>query len=167
MENNYFSRTGGFFKALFAKNVLLLALTLLATLGMEAQTTVSIGSGNARSSSLPIVSNWGYTYSQQLYLASEYTTAGGTGLTSISKLRLYYNGTGTGTTAGTSPATSTFDNWTIYMGNTSKTSFASSTDWVPSSALTQVFSGTVTFPAAGNWMEITFATPFLWDGTSN
>lgn len=167
MENNYFSRTRSFFEALFAKNVLLLALTLLAALGMEAQTTVSIGSGNTRSANLPIISNYGYSYSQQLYLASEYTTAGGTGLTSISKLRLYYNGTGTGTTAGTSPATSTFDDWTIYMGNTSKTSFASSTDWVPSSALTQVFSGTVTFPAAGNWMEITFATPFLWDGTSN
>ncbi|MBP9848351.1 MAG: fibronectin type III domain-containing protein, partial [Flavobacterium sp.] len=167
MENNYFSRTRSFFEALFAKNVLLLALTLLAALGMEAQTTVSIGSGDTRSANLPIISNYGYTYSQQLYLASEYNTAGGTGLTSISKLRLYYNGTGTGTAAGTSPATSNFDDWTIYMGNTSKTSFASSTDWVPSSALTQVFSGTVTFPAAGNWMEITFATPFLWDGTSN
>ena len=34
------------------------------------------------------------------------------------------------------------------MGNTSKTSFASTTDWVPSSGLSQVFSGTVTFPAA-------------------
>jgi uncharacterized protein (TIGR02145 family) len=147
--------------------IILSILFLLVVLKLEAQTTVSIGSGTTRSANLPIISNYGYSYSQQLYLASEYTTAGGTGLTSISKLRLYYNGTGTGAAAGTSPATSTFDDWTIYMGNTSKTSFASSTDWVPSSALTQVFSGTVTFPAAGNWMEITFATPFLWDGTSN
>ncbi|WP_297868830.1 GEVED domain-containing protein, partial [uncultured Flavobacterium sp.] len=171
MENNYFSRTKSFFEALFAKNVLLLALTLLAALGMEAQTTVSIGAGSpvgaSRSTVIPINSNYGYTYSQQVYLASEYNTAGGTGLTSISKLRFYYNGTGSGSAVGSSTTTTTFDNWTIYMGNTSKSSFSSTTDWVPSSALTQVFSGTVTFPAPGNWMEITFATPFLWDGTSN
>jgi uncharacterized protein (TIGR02145 family) len=147
--------------------IILSILFLLAVLKLEAQTTVSIGSGTTRSSAIPINSNYGYTYSQQVYLASDYNTAGGTGLTSISKLRFYYNGTGSGGTVGSSTTTTTFDNWTIYMGNTSKSSFSSTTDWVPSSALTQVFSGTVTFPAPGNWMEITFATPFLWDGTSN
>src|SRR5690606_29138361 len=31
----------------------------------------------------------------------------------------------------------------------------------------QSFSGTVTFPAPGNWMEIILDEPFQWDGESN
>jgi hypothetical protein len=33
--------------------------------------------------------------------------------------------------------------------------------------MTQVFSGTVTFPAIGNWMTITFTTPFNYNNTDN
>jgi hypothetical protein len=148
------------------KHLTCLLMLLFASMSW-GQVTVQIGSGNTRSAAVPIVSNYGFTYSQQLYLASEYNASSGTGLTYITKLRLYYNGTGTGGSAGSSVTTTTFDDWTIFLGNTSKTSFSSKTDWVSSSSLSQVFSGTVTFPSPGNWMEITLASPFVWDGSSN
>jgi hypothetical protein len=115
--------------------------------------TYQIGSGEATSEYYPIYSCYGYSYSQQIYLASEY--AGGH---LITKIRFKYMG-------GADDFT-TWQDWTVYMGNTTQSEFNSTTDWVPYSALTQVFSGTVA-PVAGEWLEIVFTTPFLWDGTSN
>ncbi|MEZ4891110.1 MAG: T9SS type A sorting domain-containing protein [Crocinitomicaceae bacterium] len=57
--------------------------------------------------------------------------------------------------------------WVVYLGNTAKNSFSSTSDWVTLSGLQQVFSGTVTNAGDNAWYEITFSTPFIWDGTSN
>ena len=54
----------------------------------------------------------------------------------------------------------------IYMVQTDKTSFASSTDVIPVSESDKVFSGTVTF-AWNDWETIRLNTPFSYDGTSN
>jgi hypothetical protein len=56
--------------------------------------------------------------------------------------------------------------WKIYMGNTTKSTFSGTTDWVALSGLTKVFDGTVT-PSGTGWFTITFPTSFYWDGTSN
>ncbi|MEO7082571.1 MAG: GEVED domain-containing protein, partial [Flavobacteriales bacterium] len=56
--------------------------------------------------------------------------------------------------------------WTVYMGNTSQTNFATTTSWVPLASLQNVFTGTIN-PVAGEWMEVTLNSPFIWDGTSN
>ncbi|MEO7081548.1 MAG: fibronectin type III domain-containing protein, partial [Flavobacteriales bacterium] len=112
-----------------------------------------IGTGTTTTTYFPIYSCYGYNYSQQIYLASEYT-----GGTYITKVRFKYVSDGT--------TTANWNNWTVYMGNTSKTSFSSTADWVPLANLSQVFSGTVT-PVAGQWMEIVLNTPFVWNGTSN
>ena len=55
------------------------------------------------------------------------------------------------------------------MGHTTKTAFASVTDWEAPVNLTQVFNGDVTnlMPAANNWMEITLTTPFNYNNTDN
>jgi hypothetical protein len=66
-----------------------LIAVFLASFGW-GQSTVQIGSGNTRSSNVPIVSNFGYSYSENIYLASEFNSAGGTGLNMISKIRFYY-----------------------------------------------------------------------------
>jgi hypothetical protein len=107
---------------------------------------------------LPIYSCYGYNYSQQIYKASEIGIATGAGNNYITKIRFYYQ---------TSVTSTNWDNWTIYMGNTAQASFSSATNWVPLASLTQVFSGALTLPVAGNWIELTLNTPFLWDGTSN
>lgn len=106
---------------------------------------------------LPINSCWDYSYSQQLYYANELSIALGAN-TNITKVRFYYQ---------TSATSTTFNNWDIWMANTTKASFTGASDWIAAGTFTNVFSGTITVPGAGNWMEITLTTPFLWNGTDN
>jgi len=114
-----------------------------------------IGDGAATSENLPITSCYGYTYSQQIYLASEIANAGNTYITKIRFKPV------------TLPSDMTnSNNWTIYMGNTEQSTFTGSSNWVPFNQMQQVFSGTLSF-TAGQWVEIQLATPFTWDGTSN
>jgi len=121
--------------------------------------TGSIGTGTATSSNLPVYSCYGYNYSQQLYTAAELTTAIGTTNTVITKVRFYVSATA---------ATQTnYNQWTVYFGNTTKTTFSSTTDWVPLSQMSQVYSGTLGTMTTGNWVELSLTTPFVWDGTSN
>lgn len=129
---------------------------MVAVSSFGQTTTVTVGTGTGTTSNLPIVSCYGYTYSQQIYYASELLAAG-VGAGQISKLRFKLS----------SGASTNSNGWTVYMGNSVKTQFTSTTDWEVIGNLSQVFSGTVTFPTAGNWMEIVFTTPFNWDGVSN
>ncbi len=129
-----------------------------ATYSFMAPTPGQIGALEL-AASLPINSCNNYSYSQQLYFADELDVALEGGTNYISKIRFYYQ------TAST-PNTN-WNNWTVYMANTSKTEFTSASDWVAGNQLTQVFSGALTIPAAGNWMEITLNPGFNWDGTSN
>jgi large repetitive protein len=137
------------------------ALTLVAlflALSVNAQGTVGIGTGTANGASLlPINSCYGYNYTQQIVTASEYAAGGGVA-GNITKIR-YYN-------SGGAASTAEWNNWTVYLGHTAKTAFASTTDWEPFANLTQVFTGTIA-PVTGNWFEITFTTPFNYNGTSN
>ncbi|MFA7444678.1 MAG: fibronectin type III domain-containing protein, partial [Flavobacteriaceae bacterium] len=120
--------------------------------------------GGAAVANFPVNSTYDYNYSQQIYFASDLTSALDSGPAYINKIRFkhndvfpYYTGDDIG---------SSYANWRVYLGNTSKAVFSSNTDWVPLSQLTQVFSGTLTFEAY-SWVEITLANPFVWDGESN
>ncbi|MEO7081257.1 MAG: fibronectin type III domain-containing protein, partial [Flavobacteriales bacterium] len=116
--------------------------------------TIQIGTGTTTNTNFPIYSCTAFNYTQQIYPAASYTGGG----TYITKIRFKYIASGV--------LLSTWNDWTVYMGNTTKTAFNTTTDWVPASAMDQVFSGTVN-PVAGEWMEITLDLGFLWDGTSN
>ena len=122
----------------------LIAILSLTTLGFAD--TVQIGSGTATTTYLPIYGLYGYNYTQQIYLQTQINKSG-----EITKLRFFY----------VSGAITNSKDWVIYMGHTTKTSFSSTTDWVPLANLTQVFSGDVSsyLPAANNWMEIPLTTP--------
>lgn len=138
-----------------------LALSIAAgffTFSSIAQTTYTIGTGTATTTNTPISSCYGYTYSQQIYLANDIITAGA-GIGTISKIRFYVTSLPASTTSS--------NNWKVYLGHTAKTAFANTSDWESANVLQSCFTGTVTFPAANNWMEITLSTPFEWDGTSN
>ncbi|WP_181369480.1 GEVED domain-containing protein [Flavobacterium album] len=122
--------------------------------------TGQIGGGTGTTTAtMPVSSYFGYSYSQQLYLATEINATGTPGNTYITKVRFLPSSVQT--------PLSTYNNWTVYIGNTPKTSFGSATDWVASTDLTQVFSGTIPTLTNGAWVEITLTTPFLWDGTNN
>ncbi|HRP90971.1 MAG TPA: GEVED domain-containing protein [Edaphocola sp.] len=127
----------------------------------QAQTTVSIGgSGTGTSTYWPLYYLYNYSYTQQIVYASEINSGGwGGGNASISKIKFLPTA---------SASTTNWKDWVIYLGNTSKTSFSSSTDWIALGNLTQVFNGTIQANVTANqWLEITLTTPFLWDGSSN
>lgn len=118
----------------------------------QTPTTVQIGSGAATSPILPVSTCWNFTYSQQIYTAAQVGVSG-----AITKLRfLYVSGPNTNSR-----------NWTVLLGQTTQNEFVSNSDWVPFANLTQVFNGSVTFPAEGNWLEITLDQPYNYSTTSN
>ena len=123
----------------------------------QAQTNVQIGTGTSTNSYQPIYTCYGYNYSQQIYTAAE-ITAGGGGAGDISKIRFYYNSSGTNYT--------NWSNWTVYLGNTAQESLASTSGWIPVGSMTQVFTGTIPTPVPGTWLELTLTTPFAYDGTN-
>lgn len=125
-----------------------------------SQVQVTVGSsGTGTTNYFPIYYLYDYSYTQTVYHASELTAAGAPGASIITKIRYK-------PTLGNS--NSTWNNWTIYMANTSKAGFASESDYVAPSAMTQVFTGAIPSTITANdWMEITLTTPFTWDGTSN
>ena len=111
---------------------------------------VMIGDGGTSTSEfLPSYNYYNYTLSEQIYTSAE---LGGAGIiTSIA----FYN-------AGAAK-TRTYD---FYLKATTKSSFTGKTDWITVSASDKVFSGSVAM-VANDWTTITFATPFVYDGTSN
>lgn len=136
-----------------------LFLLLMSFLPMSAQVTVQVGTGTVGMANNPINSNYGYTYSQQIYTAADIIAAGGYAGTSITKIRF---------NLATTAIPTNSNDWVVYMANSSRTQFASNTDWEAFANLSQVFTGSVSFPGgANNWVEVTLSTPFVWNGTSN
>ncbi|MFZ4522185.1 MAG: carboxypeptidase regulatory-like domain-containing protein [Bacteroidales bacterium] len=117
--------------------------------------TVEVGSGADSSEQFPIYSYYGYNYSQQIYLGSE-ITSGGVSPGNITKIRFFY-------VSGDQNFDAWHD-WTVYLGNTTKTEFTDNTDWVPVSSMTQVFSGIIPNPVNGTWIELTLPVPFYYSG---
>ena len=91
---------------------------------------ITIVSGTVTDQAIPIEPYYGFTYSQVIYLASEIGASG-----NITGVKYY----------ATSLTTLTNSNdWTVYIGHTTKPSFASTSDWEAVTGLTQVFTGTAT-----------------------
>lgn len=144
---------------------IMLGFTMIFMTGAFSYGQVYVGSGTTTTFFLPIQTNFNFNYTQQIYSKQILETAiGSSNPVYITSIGFYYTGKSNGTDVS---STANFDNWTIYMGNTSKSSFSSKTDWMPISQFSQNFSGAITFPTAGNWVEIVLDTPFYWDGTSN
>ncbi len=133
------------------KTTLLLLMGILWSWCSMAQ--VPIGVQDGTSSNIPINGLYDYSYSQQIVYQNEINANGN--ITSIS----FYLVTGANSVPN--------DNWSVYVGHTAKTQFTTTTDWIPVGSMSSVFDGTVTFPAIGNWMTVTFTTPFAYNGTDN
>jgi hypothetical protein len=100
----------------------------------------------------PVYNYYYHSYGQYIYDAAELGGIAGT----INSISLYYN-----YSEGNSRPL------TLYLGNTTKSTFASNsaTEFVPLSALTTVYTGTWSIPAGTNgWVTITFNTPFNYTG---
>jgi len=134
------------------KITFLLALFVLCVTGGYAQ--VEIGDGTNTNQRLPMEPYYGYSYAQSIYLASDVNATG-----NITSIQWHFTGGGT-----LLPNT---QDLVVYLGHTTKTSFDSTTDWVPLEDLTQVYAGGITVTTAGGWVTLTFTTPFAYNGTDN
>ena len=114
--------------------------SVIRPVGPESTTT---------SNYLPTYNYYNYSLTQQIYTPAELGAPG-----DISGIEFKNTGT---------EKTRTID---IYMVNTTKTTFTSSSDWITVAAADKVFSGEVTF-VNGEWTSIAFDNPFTYDSTSN
>ncbi|ANF49449.1 hypothetical protein A0O34_02280 [Chryseobacterium glaciei] len=115
---------------------------------------ITLGSGTT-TGAYPIASNWGYNYTQQI-ISKTSINAAATG--NITGLKFYL------------PAAAVLDKsnqWEVFVGHTTLTAFAGTTaaSWIATSAMTQVFTGTITNNAGV--VEVTFTTPFAYNNTDN
>ncbi|MFL9833502.1 T9SS type A sorting domain-containing protein [Chryseobacterium terrae] len=135
-------------------------LSLLAVSLFYGQ-QVTIGSGTAvdsnRGLSTPIAIFYGYSLTQQIYLASEIG-----GAMTIQELKFYLN----------NPVTSLSNTGQldVWIGHTSvgfqNTISSTGAGWLPVSQQQQVLtSGEATY--SGNEITVTLATPFVYNGTDN
>ena len=113
-----------------------------------------IGSGDINNSYLPFYGVYGFTYSQQIYDASELNNIHGT-ITSIS-----FN-------CASAPSADKTGNIRIWLGHTSKSTFSGTSDYVSPSSLTQVVYKEGKFTYQTGWNTFVFDTPFEYNGTDN
>lgn len=100
---------------------------------------------------LPIDNYYNYSYSQQIYNASELSGAG-----EINAISFYY----TGTSAMTHKT-----QCSIYLAHTSLSDFMSVNDFVPFDSLQLVYTGALN--GAPGWNTVTLNNTFLYNGDSN
>ena len=121
----------------------------------NAQTTVEIGSldGAGNNSYLPMNSLYNYSYTQQIYTADEIGMGG-----TINSITIWMYGN----------ANLYAMPFTIYMVETDKDAFASTTDWESVTASDIVYTGTVTVHnTTEEAYTFTLATPFVYSGQGN
>ena len=112
---------------------------------------IQVGNGTTTAYTLPVNNFYHFTYSQQIYLASELN--GPATFRSVSFDYAY----ATASTKKTSVV--------IYLGHTTKSVFTSTSDYVALSNLTQVYSGPLN--CHQGWNTFNFTTPFQYNGTDN
>ena len=136
-----------------------LLFTYLLFLGTLLSAQITLGSGTTSGgvsttvATVPWSTFYGYSYAQQILLKSDINAAGPGNITG---LRFYL---------GASSSLSSSDDIVVYLGHTSKTSFSSTTDWIPTSSMTQVYSGAITNNSG--MVEITLSSPFAYDNVNN
>jgi len=124
---------------------------------INAQITLGSGTSAAGTSTsiatVPWSTYYGYSYAQQI-LTKANINASAAG--NITGLKFYM---------GANSSITNSNDVVVYVGLTNKDTFTSTADWIPTTALTQVYSGTVTNNAGV--VEITFSAPFAYDNISN
>ncbi|MEE1142340.1 MAG: fibronectin type III domain-containing protein [Bacteroidales bacterium] len=136
------------------KRFLLVIMAMFFAIGLKAQETSlsdTVAFPNESQGTVPISTNFNYSYSQSIYQSSE-VSAG-----VLSHIDWYLN-------ENNQNATRTI-NIEIYLAEVPQTSFATNA-FVPTSQLTQVYSGPVTLSGTG-WFGVDFQVPFVYTGANN
>lgn len=135
----------------------------LFTLNQTAQATdpmptVTIGSGTETSGDFPTYAYCDYSYTQQLYTASELGATGG----AIMNIGFFYQKD----EYAWDPIEEFARTLDIYIVSTDKATFDDENDWMSVTSSDLCFSGTVAF-TADEWTTIKLDNPFIYDGSSN
>ena len=128
--------------------------TGMFTTSCYSNSDVEFTDGAATTYYIPVYnsSSYNYSYSQQLFLASE---MGGTPM-DIKSIAFEYK---------YATALTSRSNVNIYLGHTTKSTFSSTSDWVPYSDLQLVYSGNLN--CTMGWNTFVFNSVFHYNGTSN
>ena len=133
---------------------LLLLMAAMLPLATQAQETVEIGDSTGNTYYVPFNSLYNYSFTEQVYLASEVGMAG-----TISTISFHL---------ATANSTEIVHDIVIYMKEVERTSFASSSDFEAVTTGDIVYDGQWTIPANyTGWLTIELDNPFEYDGTSN
>jgi len=135
----------------------LLCFYLLSFCPNLAFSQVIVGNGTNESQAIPIEPYYGYSYTQTVYQASDINSSG-----TITSIAYFYSGI---SNLGVSD-----DDIQIYMLESTRTSFATTSDWEPIAGMTLVFNGSIpapTTPGVDEWLTITLDTPFPYTGIDN
>ena len=138
---------------------LVCVLGLLGGLRAQEAETISIGSGDASTKYSPTYTDATYSVAQQIFVAEEMQEKSGkiTSFAFMLKPREGQPTYGVGITR----------KFKIYMVNTDKTSFESTSDWVAVTEQDLVFDGSVTFATPDQWTVVNFTTPFTYKKGKN
>ena len=116
--------------------------------------SVFVSNGNTENYRLPTTTYYPYSYSQQIYTADEISHINGL----INCISFQYF-----------QPSAQARHLKIYLAHTSKSSFASTTDWLPVSEMTLVYDGETYLHNEGPnyWLNIPLDQAFEWNGTDN
>ena len=116
--------------------------------------SVFVSNGNSENYRLPTSTYYPYSYSQQIYTASEINHINGL----INCISFQYF-----------QASPQYRHLKIYLSHTNKSIFSSTTDWLPISDMTLVYDGTLYLHNGGPnyWLNIPLDQPFEWNGSDN
>ena len=132
---------------------LFLIVSLAMALMANAQ-TITIGEGIGMTEVVPYNTFYNYSFTEQIFFASEIEYAGNIKAVSF-RLAYSYN------TEHTSDIV-------VYLKNVSRSTFEDTSDYEPVTDGDIVFSGPWTIPADyDGWITIEFDTPFAYNGTDN
>lgn len=141
--------------------LVLIAIALICgNLSLDAE-IVQIGNGSLYNLALPVEPIAFFSYSQSVYSQAEIGMAG-----VITQIGWQYRINSTIFLDYT-------NQFSIYMGTSSRTGYANATDWVSADSLTLVFSGALsaawfTTPLPGQgWLYIPLQTPYNYSGNGN
>ena len=136
-----------------SKLLVLFIIALVYCVSGFAQSVVEIGTGTTVNKGLPVEPFYGYTYSQTIYTAAQLNQ---TSPKQITKVAYHFNGGN----ATTNPSFA--DHIQIYMLNSNKTAFTSTTDWVGISNFTLCYNDSLYYHGEDEWLEVTLSTPFTY-----
>lgn len=133
------------------KSLLIAMVCLFGFFGALNAQTITIGTGDEYSQSLPFdVEQYFYSATQQLYTATELNKIEGCGVINNIAFK-------------SATANMNKSYISIYMVNTSKTSF-SGEDWINVTNNDKVFEGYLATTAIGEWSDVELSTPFVYTG---